>query len=138
MPEVAKVLEDMRMADSLRKKAHFLSPILTAAAFDLYDWSGLRALRARAQQAVNDKQAEAAREANEQFNRAQLERLGLAESRVIDGPFKGMAYGLESHGSPFMPKILGIYEPELHGWVREAIATPYDCVVNVGSAEGYY
>ena len=32
MSEIAKVLEDMRMADSLRNKLHFLSPVLVAAA----------------------------------------------------------------------------------------------------------
>ena len=138
MPEIVKVLEDMRMADSLRKKLHFISPILTAAAVDAYGWSGLRRLRHRVNAALNDRPADPTLEEQEHHNRRQLERLGLDEGKVIDGPFKGLAYACYSHGSPFMPKILGVYEPELHAWIREAIASDYDCVVNVGCAEGYY
>jgi hypothetical protein len=59
-------------------------------------------------------------------------------SRVLNGPFAGMEYITESAGSSFVPKLLGSYESELHPILNKIIATSYDFVVDVGSAEGYY
>lgn len=133
MTELAKVLEDMRTAPSFRKKLYFLSPILTAAAFDVYALLGLRRLRAILGQTHAPRT-----EAQGEDERRQLKALGLTELKVFDGPFAGMTYGDFATGSPLIPKIMGTYEAELHPWVSTALTSGYDCVINAGSAEGYY
>jgi hypothetical protein len=137
MSELAKVIEDMRMARSLRKKLYFLSPVLTAAAFDLYERLRLRDVRVLARTLAGRGTIDQTEEWATK-TRQRISALGLKELTVLDGPFKGMTYGDFSHGSPIMPKILGMYESELHLWVYDAIATNYDCMINVGCAEGYY
>ena len=57
---------------------------------------------------------------------------------VQAGPFAGMQYITESIGSSFLPKLVGSYESELLGVFTKIFDTPYDTVVDVGSAEGYY
>lgn len=59
---------------------------------------------------------------------------------VIDGPFKGLMYPkLKSVGSVLLPKLLGVYESELHSIIsclekkRE-----YELIIDIGAAEGYY
>ena len=59
-------------------------------------------------------------------------------AKVLGGPFAGMAYLTESAGSSFVPKLLGSYECELHPVLEHIVAFPYDTIVDVGSAEGYY
>ena len=127
----------MRMAQGVRKKLYFLSPVLTAAAFDLYERVRLRDARILVRRLVRGRPIDRTEEI-ETKTRQRISALGLKELTVLDGPFKGMAYGDFAHGSPIIPKILGIYELELHPWVYDAIATNYDCVINVGCAEGYY
>lgn len=63
------------------------------------------------------------------------ERYGIV---VLTGPFKGMQYIDRSIGASFLPKLIGSYECELHGVLARLLATEYDTVVDVGSAEGYY
>ena len=58
--------------------------------------------------------------------------------RVQSGPFAGMEFLPGSAEGCHAPKLLGCYERELHGVVESAIATGYDDIVSVGSAEGYY
>lgn len=58
--------------------------------------------------------------------------------RVASGPFVGMPYIDASWGSVWEPKLLGIYERELHGAVAEAIDRRPTRVVDIGAAEGYY
>jgi hypothetical protein len=62
-------------------------------------------------------------------------RYGLT---VLGGPFAGMHYINESAGSSFLPKLIGSYECELYGVIKQILATKYDTVVDVGSAEGFY
>jgi hypothetical protein len=57
---------------------------------------------------------------------------------VLGGPFAGLAGMTEVLEGCHVPKLLGCYERELHGVVERIVATPYDVVVNVGCAEGYY
>ncbi len=57
---------------------------------------------------------------------------------VLWGPFAGMRYIPFASGSGLLPKLLGGYEMELHGAVRESLARGYDRIVNVGCGEGYY
>ncbi len=57
---------------------------------------------------------------------------------VQSGPFAGMRYLDASIGSSFLPKLIGSYECELHPIIQKTLVTPYQSVVDVGSAEGYY
>ena len=61
-----------------------------------------------------------------------------SELRVIDGPFRGLRYAGEAHGSMYLPKLLGIYERELNPCVEEACALGLRRIIDVGAAEGYY
>jgi hypothetical protein len=58
--------------------------------------------------------------------------------RIASGPFTGMQYITESVGSVLEPKLLGIYERELHSVIEEIIASEADSVIDIGAAEGYY
>lgn len=111
-----------------------------AAAFDLYEGFGMRHVRVFARRLVGQKPngptEDYATKTRERFEALGLDK--LEKVMVLDGPFKGMIYGDFAHSSPIMPKILGVYESEIHPWINEAISTDYDCVINVGSAEGYY
>lgn len=60
------------------------------------------------------------------------------ESTVQSGPFAGMVFLDRVSEGAFIPKLLGSYELELHGLIENACATPYDAVLNIGCAEGYY
>lgn len=63
----------------------------------------------------------------------------IPDSCVVAGPFAGMQYPtLEAAGSALAPKLLGTYERELHPWISNALDDPYDCVIDVGAAEGFY
>ena len=72
-------------------------------------------------------------------------RIGTHDGFVVQqGPFAGMAYlsQVRGHyllrGSVFLPKLLGIYEAELHDVLADIATKPYATVVNVGCGEGYY
>ena len=56
---------------------------------------------------------------------------------VSGGPFAGLRYPDTSPLS-LVPKLLGIYERELHAAVEDAIRAQPDTIVNVGAADGYY
>lgn len=58
---------------------------------------------------------------------------------VQSGPFSGMRMlDLSARGDgDIAPKLLGVYEQELHT-ALERFAGPYDAMVDVGCAEGYY
>lgn len=58
---------------------------------------------------------------------------------VMNGPFKGMKYpGLNSICSAVYPKLLGSYELELLSTIETILRRDYDCIVDIGCAEGYY
>lgn len=57
---------------------------------------------------------------------------------ILTGPFQGMKYGDDVVYGAFAPKLLGIYEEELHPVIEEIIKRRYATVVNVGCGEGYY
>jgi hypothetical protein len=70
-------------------------------------------------------------------NRRVRDRIG---DEVQSGPFAGMRYpdwGL-TQVDLFAPKVLGIYERELHAAVERLIARSPSLVVNVGAGDGYY
>jgi hypothetical protein len=57
---------------------------------------------------------------------------------VCQGPFKGMKYIKKSYSSALIPKILGVYERELHPVIEQIISAEYQNIVDIGCAEGYY
>jgi FkbM family methyltransferase len=59
-------------------------------------------------------------------------------SKVMAGPFAGMNYVRDAHGSSLPPKLIGCYERELHPVLAAYKATPVDVVIDIGAAEGYY
>jgi hypothetical protein len=71
---------------------------------------------------------------------AHLQRLIIQRNApcVITGPFKDLKYICTSFGSALFPKILGLYERELHPAVKEIIDSRFDRMVDIGAAEGYY
>ena len=56
---------------------------------------------------------------------------------VSGGPFAGLRY-TDTRPHTLVPKLLGIYERELHGAVEDAIRAEPEVIVNVGAADGYY
>lgn len=93
--------------------------------------------------------------ANQWFNarkRAHIERLfaelglpAVVESvrnryggTVQTGPFAGMKYDGRATGSTAAPKLIGSYESEIAPWIEQLCADSYDCVIDIGCAEGYY
>jgi hypothetical protein len=56
---------------------------------------------------------------------------------VSGGPFAGLTYP-DAEPLSLVPKLLGIYERELHGAIEAAIRTQPGVIVNVGAADGYY
>jgi len=58
-----------------------------------------------------------------------------AGDRVASGPFRGMRLATASGWPPY---LVGTQELELHGTIERLVAEPFDRVVNVGMADGYY
>ena len=56
---------------------------------------------------------------------------------VSGGPFAGLTYP-DASAISLIPKLLGIYERQLHGALEDAIRAEPDTIVNVGAADGYY
>ncbi len=50
------------------------------------------------------------------------------------GPFKGLQHG----SRPQRSTLVGTFERELHDWLEQLFAQPFDTVVNVGGGAGYY
>lgn len=71
---------------------------------------------------------------------ASITRLTMSQThlRVQAGPFRGMQYVDQSYWSAYIPKLLGIYERELSEYIEEAAELPFETVVDIGAAEGYY
>ncbi len=57
---------------------------------------------------------------------------------VHTGPFAGMRFHARASEGCYVPKLLGWYEHELHPVLAELAVTPYDRVIDIGCAEGYY
>jgi hypothetical protein len=63
----------------------------------------------------------------------------MPDLKVRHGPFSGMQYpAVASVGSQLFPKLLGSYERELAPTIERMCRTPYDDIIDVGCAEGYY
>jgi hypothetical protein len=87
---------------------------------------------------------------NQELNEV-LRRLGRWRSRLLantyvmrqgtiiaEGPFAGMDYLNDATEGALIPRLLGVYESELHPHLRAFADAGLDCVVDVGCAEGYY
>jgi hypothetical protein len=57
---------------------------------------------------------------------------------IANGPFAGMRYLSRASEGAYIPKLLGIYERELHYWIESMCASDPDLILNIGAAEGYY
>ena len=58
---------------------------------------------------------------------------------VLGGPFAGLKYPARlAVGSELAPKLLGFYEWELQPIIAACCRRPYERVVDIGCAEGYY
>jgi hypothetical protein len=66
-----------------------------------------------------------------------LERLKKSQI-VVGGPFKGMRYDGGAVCGAATPKILGVYESELAPFLLKWSVIPFQHIINVGAAEGYY
>lgn len=59
-------------------------------------------------------------------------------TRIAGGPFAGMRYLPDAHGSMLLPKLVGSYEAELVAVIGAVVAAHPPVVVDLGAAEGYY
>src|SRR5260370_2917392 len=61
-----------------------------------------------------------------------------SNTRILSGPFSGMAYLDTADFGPIAPKWLGSYEYEIQDLVSQICEFGYEIILNVGAAEGYY
>ena len=66
-----------------------------------------------------------------------FDRLKKSQS-VVGGPFKGMRYHGDAVCGAAAPKILGVYESELAPFLLRWSTIPFQHIIDVGAAEGYY
>lgn len=59
-------------------------------------------------------------------------------TRVRTGPFEGMDYVVRSAEGALLPRLLGIYERELHPDLMAFAQADLEAIIDVGCAEGYY
>lgn len=57
---------------------------------------------------------------------------------VNKGPFKGMRYINEAYIGFVCHKLTGTYEKEIQHIIERELKKPYEVIIDVGSAEGYY
>lgn len=69
------------------------------------------------------------------YTAAFIQRHGTA---VLTGPFKGLKFPAAAFTHNLVPKLMGVYEFQLHGAVEAAISRRPRQVVDIGAAEGYY
>jgi lipopolysaccharide biosynthesis glycosyltransferase len=79
-----------------------------------------------------------------ELNESLLSEIGIFKNElnnyvVNSGPFIGLKYfQLNSFGSSILPKIVGIYERELHSVILGTLKNNYNKIIDIGCAEGYY
>jgi len=57
---------------------------------------------------------------------------------VQGGPFVGLRFVGQTSEGCSAPRLLGCYEHELHSHLERLIGQPFDSVLNIGCADGYY
>lgn len=61
------------------------------------------------------------------------------DCKVLNGPFEGMRYpSINITELTLVPKITGSYEIQLMPVINQIIRTPYNNILDIGCAEGYY
>jgi hypothetical protein len=72
--------------------------------------------------------------------RHRLMRLVQRETQltVRSGPFSGIRYLHDAASGGYVPKLLGIYERELHGVINAIPSFGIRRVINIGASDGYY
>lgn len=63
---------------------------------------------------------------------------GLCRGQVVAGPFRGLRYLHQSHGSVYNAKILGTYEAELSDLLARLPQAGFRRCLDIGAAEGFY
>lgn len=58
--------------------------------------------------------------------------------QVRSGPFSGLDYVVNAAEGALLPRLLGVYERELHPDLLAFAAAGLDHVIDIGCAEGYY
>lgn len=73
------------------------------------------------------------------FRRMELERWlwRHLHGQIAAGPFRGLLYPQQAHGSTLAPKMLGTYEKEIQSDLM-GFAADARTFLNIGCAEGYY
>lgn len=64
--------------------------------------------------------------------------VSLEGAKIWGGPFAGMQYVSVATEGALIPRLLGVYESELHPHLAAFSADGLECVIDVGCAEGYY
>jgi hypothetical protein len=59
-------------------------------------------------------------------------------NEVQAGPFAGLRFVGQTSEGCSAPRLLGCYEQELHVHIERLIGKPFDAVLNIGCADGYY
>lgn len=75
---------------------------------------------------------------NNMIDKTIIKKFKEEGTKVLNGPFKGLSYILESHGSHLYSKLLGSYEEQIYGWIDDIEKKNYDLILDIGCAEGYY
>ncbi len=57
---------------------------------------------------------------------------------VLAGPFAGMDYSVRAAEGARVPRLIGSYEASLEPVIETIAARPYEAVIDIGCAEGYY
>lgn len=63
---------------------------------------------------------------------------GSSRGRVMSGPFAGTCWVSGNVGSYLLPRVLGIYERELHPYLDTLAKLKIESICIVGAGEGYY
>jgi len=67
-----------------------------------------------------------------------INTLGKESLEVRSGPFAGMNYVVNAAEGALLPRLLGVYERELHPDLLAFAAARVNQVIDIGCAEGYY
>ena len=132
MRHIREAIGDIRAGNTWTERIHYASPLLLALLKSLPILSARAHNQAAAANARMSAQVAA-------INHRAIATLGMTDDAyVMGGPFRGMRYLRESTGSVVGPKLAGLYESEIAGWIEQAARHGYARAIDVGSAEGYY
>src|ERR1700739_2702016 len=111
---------------------HPMKAIVKSALYSAFPDTALRIFSARARRAIE-------RFCEQHGLREHAFRIAaIDESKVLDGPFKGMRIDYSALPVHTAPKYAGTYEKEIMAFVEDAILDQPEKILNVGSSDGYY